>query len=80
MIWAAGGSEAIVLHDKNDPAVKSEVAALLAKLATDWANGIDRIVGEDILLLALDAIRQTSFTAEVAFRMRRFSSRCVRVS
>ena len=48
-IWGAGGSEAIVLHDKNDAATKSQVAALLAKLAADPANGIDRIVPEDEL-------------------------------
>jgi predicted AlkP superfamily pyrophosphatase or phosphodiesterase len=48
-IWGAGGSEAVVLHDKNDFATKTQVAALLAKLAADPANGIDRIVGEDEL-------------------------------
>lgn len=48
-IWGAGGSEAVVLHDKNDSAKKSQVAALLAKLAGDPANGIDRIIGEDEL-------------------------------
>jgi predicted AlkP superfamily pyrophosphatase or phosphodiesterase len=46
MIWGAGGSAAIVLHDKNDTATKSKVAALLARLAADPANGIDRIVPE----------------------------------
>ncbi|MFI5059539.1 MAG: alkaline phosphatase family protein, partial [Candidatus Acidiferrales bacterium] len=45
-IWGAGGSAAIVLHDKNDAATKSKVAALLAKLAADPANGVDRIVPE----------------------------------
>ncbi len=45
-IWGAGGSEAVVLHDKNDSATKTQVAALLAKLAADPANGIDRIVNE----------------------------------
>jgi hypothetical protein len=49
MIWGAGGSAAIVLHDKNDAATKSKVAALLAKLAADPANGIDRIVPESEL-------------------------------
>jgi predicted AlkP superfamily pyrophosphatase or phosphodiesterase len=48
-IWGAGGSEAIVLHDKNDAGTKAEVAALLAKLAADPANGIERIVNEDEL-------------------------------
>jgi hypothetical protein len=46
MIWGAGGSAAIVLHDKNDAATKSKVADLLARLAADPANGIDRIVQE----------------------------------
>jgi predicted AlkP superfamily pyrophosphatase or phosphodiesterase len=49
MIWGAGGSFAIVLHDKNDAATKSKVADLLAKLAADPANGIDRIVPESEL-------------------------------
>jgi predicted AlkP superfamily pyrophosphatase or phosphodiesterase len=49
MIWGAGGSFAIVLHDKNDAATKSNVAALLAKLAADSANGIDHIVPESEL-------------------------------
>jgi len=49
MIWGAGGSAAIVLHDKNDAATKSKVAELLAKLAADSANGIDRIVPESEL-------------------------------
>jgi predicted AlkP superfamily pyrophosphatase or phosphodiesterase len=49
MIWGAGGSAAIVLHDKNDAATKSKVADLLARLAADSANGIDRIVPESEL-------------------------------
>jgi predicted AlkP superfamily pyrophosphatase or phosphodiesterase len=48
-IWGAGGSEAIVLQDKNDSATKTQVATLLAALAADPANGIDRIVNEDEL-------------------------------
>ena len=48
-IWGAGGSEAVVLHDKNDSATKAQVAALLAKLAADPANGIDRVINEDEL-------------------------------
>ena len=39
-----GGSAAIVLHDKNEAFTKTKVALLLAKLAADPANGIDRIV------------------------------------
>jgi hypothetical protein len=46
MIWGAGGSAAIVLHDKNDAATKTKVAQLLKKLAANPANGIDRIIGE----------------------------------
>jgi len=49
MIWGTGGSVAVVLHDKNDAATKSKVADLLAKLAADPANGIERIVPEDEL-------------------------------
>jgi predicted AlkP superfamily pyrophosphatase or phosphodiesterase len=49
MIWGAGGSSAIVLHDKNDAATKSKVADLLARLAADPVNGIDRIVPESEL-------------------------------
>jgi predicted AlkP superfamily pyrophosphatase or phosphodiesterase len=48
-IWGAGGSEAVMLHDKADVATKSQAAPLLAKLAADPANGIDRIVPEDEL-------------------------------
>jgi hypothetical protein len=49
MIWGAGGSAAIVLHDKSDAATKTQVATLLATLAADPANGIDRIINEDEL-------------------------------
>jgi predicted AlkP superfamily pyrophosphatase or phosphodiesterase len=49
MLWGAGGSFAIVLHDKNDTATKSKIADLLAKLAADPANGIDRIIPESEL-------------------------------
>jgi predicted AlkP superfamily pyrophosphatase or phosphodiesterase len=48
-IWGAGGSEAIVLQDKNDAATKTQVATLLATLAADPANGIDRILSADEL-------------------------------
>jgi predicted AlkP superfamily pyrophosphatase or phosphodiesterase len=48
-IWGAGGSEAIVLQDKSDGATKTQVATLLATLAGDPANGIDRIIGEQEL-------------------------------
>jgi predicted AlkP superfamily pyrophosphatase or phosphodiesterase len=48
-IWGAGGSEAIVLNDKNDSATKTQVATLLTTLAADPANGIDRIISEEEL-------------------------------
>jgi len=47
--WGAGGSAAIMLHDKNDAATKKRVADLLAKLAGDPANGIARIVSAEEL-------------------------------
>ena len=47
MIWPMGGSAAVVLADPNDTATKSKVDALLAKLAADPANGIDRVLTED---------------------------------
>jgi predicted AlkP superfamily pyrophosphatase or phosphodiesterase len=43
MLWPAGGSAAVVLADPNNAAVRSQVNALLDKLAADPANGIDRI-------------------------------------
>jgi len=49
MVWGAGGSFAIVLHDKNDDVTRVKVAALLAKLAADPANGIHRIVPDSEL-------------------------------
>jgi predicted AlkP superfamily pyrophosphatase or phosphodiesterase len=47
MIWPMGGSAAVILHDPNDAATKSQVDALLAKLAADPANGIDRVLDHD---------------------------------
>jgi len=44
MPWITGGSAAIVLKDSNDTAVQTEVKELLAKLAADPANGIDRVL------------------------------------
>ena len=46
MIWEAGGTTAIVLKDPKDSETKRKVAELLAKLAADSANGIERIVSE----------------------------------
>jgi len=42
--WPTGGSAAIVLKDPDDTATLSEVRELLAKVASDPANGIDRIL------------------------------------
>jgi predicted AlkP superfamily pyrophosphatase or phosphodiesterase len=44
MPWVTGGSAAIVLKDAQDKATLGEVRELLAKLATDPANGIDRVL------------------------------------
>jgi predicted AlkP superfamily pyrophosphatase or phosphodiesterase len=42
--WPTGGSAAIVLKDSSDSATLSQVRELLAKVASDPANGIDRIL------------------------------------
>jgi predicted AlkP superfamily pyrophosphatase or phosphodiesterase len=42
--WPTGGSAAIVLKDPSDTTALSEVRELLAKVASDPANGIDRIL------------------------------------
>ena len=47
--WATGGSAAIVLKDPKDQAVAAQVRELLAKLAADPANGIDRVLEADDL-------------------------------
>ena len=44
MPWPTGGSAAIVLKDPSDSATLSQVRELLAKVASDPANGIDRIL------------------------------------
>ena len=44
MPWVTGGSAAIVLKDPADAATASQVRELLARLARDAANGIDRII------------------------------------
>ncbi len=48
--WPAGGSAAVMLADPEAAAVRAQVAALLAKLAADPANGIERIVAHDELV------------------------------
>ena len=47
MPWPAGGSAAIMLKDPADAATRAKVADLLAKLANDPANGIDKVLGQD---------------------------------
>jgi len=42
--WPTGGSAAIVLKDPSDATALSEVRELLRKVASDPANGIDRIL------------------------------------
>jgi hypothetical protein len=42
--WETGGSAAIVLKDPNDQGTLAAVKDLLAKLAADPANGIDRVL------------------------------------
>jgi hypothetical protein len=44
MPWVTGGSAAIVLKDPEDAATREQVHDLLAKLAADPANGIDRVL------------------------------------
>jgi predicted AlkP superfamily pyrophosphatase or phosphodiesterase len=46
-LWPMGGSAAVILHDPSDTATRTQVDALLAKLASDPANGIDRILPHD---------------------------------
>jgi len=47
--WVTGGSAAIVLKDPKDQAVAAQVRELLARLASDPANGIDRVLEADDL-------------------------------
>ena len=49
MPWVTGGSAAIVLKDAQDKATLGEVRELLAKLAADPANGIDRVLESEEL-------------------------------
>jgi predicted AlkP superfamily pyrophosphatase or phosphodiesterase len=43
MLWPAGGSAAVMLADPKDEQVRLQVKTLLEKLASDPANGIERI-------------------------------------
>ncbi len=47
--WVTGGSAAIVLKDPNDTAMLSQVRELLGKMASDPANGVDRILDAEEL-------------------------------
>jgi predicted AlkP superfamily pyrophosphatase or phosphodiesterase len=47
MLWPAGGTAAVMLADPKDQAVRDHVADLLAKLAADPENGIERIWTHD---------------------------------
>ncbi len=49
MPWTAGGSVAIVLKDPSDVATRAEVRNLLAALAVEPGNGIDRVLEADVL-------------------------------
>ena len=49
MPWITGGSAAIVLKDPSDTVTLGQVRELLAKLASNPANGIDRILEADEL-------------------------------
>ncbi len=46
-LWPMGGSAAVILADPNDAATRTKVDTLLAKLASDPANGIARILTHD---------------------------------
>ena len=47
MLWPAGGSAAVMLADPKDDQVRLRVKTLLASLASDPANGIDRVWTQD---------------------------------
>ena len=49
MPWTTGGSAAIVLKDPDDTATLTLVRELLAKLSSDPANGVDRVLEADEL-------------------------------
>jgi hypothetical protein len=44
MPWVTGGSASIILKDPNDTETLSRVRELLARVASDPANGVDRIL------------------------------------
>jgi predicted AlkP superfamily pyrophosphatase or phosphodiesterase len=45
--WPAGGSAAIMIKDATDDAVRGQVSTLLDRLASDPANGIERILSHE---------------------------------
>ena len=46
-LWAAGGMEAVMLHDSNDKQTAQKVGDLLRTLAADPKNGIDAVLDGD---------------------------------
>ena len=49
MPWVTGGSAAIILKDPNDEPTVKAVRELLAKIASDPANGVDRVLEANAL-------------------------------
>jgi len=49
MPWVTGGSAAIMLKDSGDSATLTQVRELLARVASDPANGIDRVLDAEEL-------------------------------
>lgn len=47
--WSSGGSAAIVLKEPGDDATRAKVREVLARVAGDPANGIDRVLEADVL-------------------------------
>jgi predicted AlkP superfamily pyrophosphatase or phosphodiesterase len=47
MLWPAGGSAAVMLADPKDEKLRARVKVLLDKLASEPANGIDRIWSQE---------------------------------
>jgi predicted AlkP superfamily pyrophosphatase or phosphodiesterase len=52
MPWPAGGGAAVMLADSADAGVRAQVSALLHTLASDPANGIERIMTHEDLVQA----------------------------
>jgi predicted AlkP superfamily pyrophosphatase or phosphodiesterase len=47
--WVSGGSAAVVLARRDDPALRAKVAALLDKLAADPNSGVGRVIDRDAI-------------------------------